>query len=225
MDPNEKVAQSAGQEDRLGFRTPSPVPRSLTPPTFPGNLSKCQRSEEGTRPPNQPDIATLKRVLQLLLPRVGTSLGSSRLLPLLCLDWANREMALGLDFGTLWTAELNSSNIIVLFCDCFASYEAPHITEIDLAVVEGLIVSAMQKVESRNEKLLSGRARLQKIITIVLESGHTLDWVPVYGSSIAQLFTSSPDEKILDRCLEIEQSNRNIEEICESQSEKVRQIH
>lgn len=174
---------------------------------------------EKIQPANQPDIATLKKVLRFLLSRVGTSLGSSPLLSLLSLDWANAELALGLEFETLWKAELTSSNIIILFCDCFASYDAPPSVEVDLAEVEDLVILAMQHVESRNEQQLAGRVRLHEIVNRVLKSGHTLDWVSVYEGNIVRLFTSGPDEKLLERCqrindrLQQDRSNRNAEEV------------
>ena len=177
--------------------------------------------EEDVRPPNQPNVAMLKKILRFLLPKVGTSLGPNPLLSLLCLDWANTEMTLGLEFENLWKAELTSSNIIMLFCDCFASCDVPHSIEVDLAVVEDLIIPAMQQAGPRNEQQLVGRARLHKIVNMVLESGHTLDWVTVYGGSIARLLTSSPDEELLERCLARDQSTQTIDEVYETQSEKV----
>lgn len=139
---------------------------------------------ETDQPPNQPDDAKLKNVLRFLLPKVGTRLGPSPLLSLLSLDWANAEMALGLEFETLWEAELTGSNIIMLFCDCFASYDAPDSIEVDLAVVEDLVILAMQQVESRKKQQLAGRTRLHEIVNTVLKSGHTLDWVPIYKGTL-----------------------------------------
>ena len=130
-------------------------------------------------------------------------------------------MALGLEFETLWEAELTSSNIIMLFCDCFASYDAPDSIEVDLAVVEDLVILAMQQVESRKKQQLAGRARLHEIVNTVLKSGHTLDWVPIYKGNIARLFTSGPDETLLERYVQQERSTRNIEKVYETQSEKV----
>jgi hypothetical protein len=60
-------------------------------------------------------------VLRFLLPSVGQSLGSSSLISLLCLDWASTELGLGLEFESLWEAELTSSNIILFLVDCFAT--------------------------------------------------------------------------------------------------------
>lgn len=51
---------------------------------------------------------TLKRVLRFLLPIVGTSLDTSRLLTLLSLEWANTELDLDLEFESLWKVEHRS---------------------------------------------------------------------------------------------------------------------
>ena len=124
-------------------------------------------------------------------------------------------MALGLEFETLWEAELTSSNIITLFCDWFTSYDAPDSIEVDLAVVEDLVILAMQQVESRKKQQLAGRARLHEIVNTVL------DWVPIYKGNIAHSFTSGPDETLLERYVQQERSTRNIEKVYETQSEKV----
>ena len=179
------------------------------------------------QPANQPDIATLKRVLRFLLPTVGTSLDASRLLTLLSLDWANAELDLGLEFESLWKAELTSSNIILFFCECVTSYDntSPGV-QVDLGEVEGLVIPAMRHVESRNEQQLAGQVRLHEIVNRVLESAYTLDWVSLYGGRITRVFTSGPGE-LLDRCqrrndhLQQDRSNRHAEEAHNTQSEKV----
>ncbi|KAH8746886.1 hypothetical protein BGZ57DRAFT_1011139 [Hyaloscypha finlandica] len=159
---------------------------------------------------NQPDMATLKRVLRFLLPTVGRSLGSSRLLSLLSLDWANAELGLGLEFEDIWKAELTSSNIIIFVCDCVIGDLPPHVT-IDLAEVEDL----------------PGKVRFHEIVYRVLESGRMLlYWVATYGDSITRVFTSGPSYELLERCqhgydhLEQDRSNRNAEEGHEVQSEQ-----
>jgi hypothetical protein len=161
-----------------------------------------------------------------LLPTVGRSLGSSRLLSLLSLDWANAELDLGLEFESLWEAELTSSNIIIFFCDCFSSSDASANVQVDLAGVEDLVVPAVRHVESRKGQQLAGRVKLHEIVNRVLESGRTLDWVSVYGSNIADVFTSGPGEELLERCrrndrLQQDQSNRNTEEVHGTKSEEV----
>ena len=176
---------------------------------------------------NQPDITTLKRVLRFLLPTVGTSLGASRLLTLLSLDWANKELDLGLEFESLWKAELTSSNIVLFLCECLTSYinTSPSF-QVDLGGVESLVIPAIRHVESRNGQQLAGQVRLHEIVNSVLESGCTLDWVSVYGGSIARVFTSGPGD-LLDRCqrrndrLQQDRNNRHAEEAHHTQSEKV----
>lgn len=137
------------------------------------------------------------------------------LLTLLSLDWVNAELDLGLEFESLWKAELTSSNIIIFLCDCFALSGVT----VDLAEVEGLVILAMRYVESHNGQQLAGKVRLHKIVNRVLEYGRTLDWVSVSGDSIAGVFASGPGE-LLDR---IQQDRRNqpAEEVHDTQSEKV----
>ncbi len=157
---------------------------------------------------------------------VGTSLGPNRLLTLLSLNWANAELKLGLDFESLWKAELTSTNIIMFFTECLISCATSPDFEIDLAEVEGLVVPAMRYVELRNGQHLAGQVRFHEIVNRVLESGSTLDWVSMYGSSITRLFASGPSE-LLDHyqrrndCLQYDPSNRQAEEAHDTQSEKV----
>jgi hypothetical protein len=134
---------------------------------------------------------------------------------------------LRLQFETLWKAKLTSSNIMSLFCNCFASYDAPPSVDVDLLGLEDLVILAMQHVESCDGRQLAGRVKLHEIVNNVLKSGHTLDRVSVYRANIARLFTSGPDEKLLERCqrtnywLQQDRSNRNAEEVHETQSGKV----
>ena len=178
----------------------------------------------------QPDIMTLKRVLRLLLPTVGTSLDTSRLLNLLSLEWANTELDLDLEFESLWKAELTSSNIVLFLCECLTSYTStsPGV-QVDPGEVESLVIPAIRHVESRNGQQLGGQARLHEIVNRVLESGRTLDWVSVYGGSIVRVFTSGPGD-LLDRCQrrndqpQQDRSNRHAEDAHDShdaRSEKV----
>ena len=175
-----------------------------------------------SQPANQPDIAN---ILRFLLPKIGTSLGANRLLSLICLDWANTELALGLEFETLWKDELTSSNFILFFCGCFVS-NAPD-GEVNVADIEDLVIPAMQSVDSSNKAQLSGRARFHEIVTTVLKTGRTLDWVSVCEGSITRLTTSGPDEKLLEHCrledvrLQQNRSDRGIEEVPVNQIEKV----
>jgi hypothetical protein len=114
----------------------------------------------------------LEKILQFLLSRLGTSLGSIPLLSLLSLELANAELALGLDFEKLWKVNLTCSNIIILFCDCFASYDASPGFEVDLGEIENLIIPATQHLESHREQ--PGRNSLRGVISMVLKSSHVL---------------------------------------------------
>lgn len=111
------------------------------------------------------------------------------------------DFALKFDTMIVWS-------VIILFCDCFASHNASPGFEVDLGEIE----SEQQRVR---------RNRLQEIISMVLKSGIALDWVSVYGGNIVRLFTSGPDEKLLEYCLQQQRSSRNLDESYENQSEKV----
>jgi len=169
----------------------------------------------------------LKRILRFLLPTVGQSLGSSSLISLLCLDWASTELDLGLEFESLWEAELTSSNIILFLVDCFAADDAFGDFTVDLAEVEDLVIPAMRYVDSRKCQQLAGRVRLHEIVKRVLESGRTLNWVSAYGGAILRVFTSGINEKLLKHCrckndsLQQDRSNRNAEQVFGLKSEKV----
>lgn len=175
----------------------------------------------------QPDIMTLKRVLRFLLPTVGTSLDTSRLLTLLSLEWANTELDLDLEFRSLWKVELTSSNIVLFLCECLTSYmsTSPGV-QVDPGEVESLVIPAIRHVESRNGQELRGQVRLHEIVNMVLESGRTFDWVSAYGGSIVRVFTSGPSD-LLDRCqrrnnpLQQDRSNRHAEDSHDAQIEKV----
>ena len=166
----------------------------------------------------------MKRVLRFVLPTVGTSLGESRILTLLSLDWANRELDLGLEFESLWEAELNSSNIILFLGECLDNI-CPGV-QVDPGEVEDLVIAAIRHVESRSGPQLAGQVRLYEIVKKVLDSGCTLDWVSAYGGSIARVFASDPGD-LLDRCqrkndhLQQDGSNRYIEGARDTQNKEV----
>jgi len=71
-----------------------------------------------TQPISPPDPAHLKTILRFLLPQVGKSFSSSTLLTLLALERTNAKLDLGLEFESLWNAELKPSNVITFLCDC-----------------------------------------------------------------------------------------------------------
>ncbi|KAL8706817.1 MAG: hypothetical protein Q9201_000188 [Fulgogasparrea decipioides] len=225
-----KEEESAEQEEKQALLS-SDIQGKASCPELPISPSQAlQETDEAvlhkTQSADLPDIATLKRVLRFILPTVGTSLGTNSLLTLLSLDWANAELKLGLDFESLWKAKLTSSNIIIFFTECLISHAASPDFEIDLAEVEDLVIPAMRHVESRNRQHLAGQVRLHEIVNRVLESGCTLDWVSVYGGSIARVFASGPGE-LLDRCqrtndrFQQDRSNRHADEVHDAQSEKV----
>ena len=127
-------------------------------------VSNFSEQDAESQQPKANGTATLKDALRLLLPAVGQGLGSSRLTSLLCLDWISRALGLGLQIEDTWTAEINSSNIIIFITDCFAADDAFEVLTVELAVVEHLVVPAICYVDSRNGKQVAGKLRLQKII-------------------------------------------------------------
>ncbi|KAI9883329.1 MAG: hypothetical protein M1823_004900 [Watsoniomyces obsoletus] len=165
---------------------------------------------------------TLKSVLRFLLPTIGQEEGMNpiSLISLLCLDWVNTELDLGLDFKDIWQVKTNSSNIIVFFLDCFAVDEAFGNLKVDLAEVEALIISAIRYVDdSHNEEKAGGKQRLHEIVKRLFESSNnSLDWVSACKESILRMFIYGPSEKLLEHCqrkndrLQQDRNNRNTEE-------------
>ena len=174
-----------------------------------------------------PDITTLKRILRFLLPLIGQNLGSSSLMSLLCLDRVSTELGLDLEFESLWETELTSSNIILFFVDCFTAGDAHKDLPVNLAEVEELVIPAMHHVRSRKALPPTERDRLCEIVKTALEAGHALDWVSVYGEGILRVFTSGPNETILEHCrrkneaLQQVQTSVDGEGLNEAESEKV----
>ncbi|KAM5527050.1 MFS multidrug transporter [Fusarium oxysporum f. sp. phaseoli] len=119
------------------------------------------------------DIAALKRVLRFLLPAVRTRLGSNPLLSLLCLDWINQELGLGISLEALWEAQLTSPNIIMFLCRCFNMSDSD---SVNLEEIEGLVLPAMRNIQSLRNRKNAGRARLQDIVYQALEDGRSVPW-------------------------------------------------
>lgn len=144
----------------------------------------------------------------------------------MCLDWVSTELNLGLKLEDLWEAEINSSNIIIFFIDCFAVDDAFVNLTVDIAEVEGLVIPAIRYVDSHKGDQALGKPKLHKIVERVLESGRSLYWVSAFGEGILRVFTSGFSEKLLEHCqrknghLQQDRKNRNTEEICEDNLEK-----
>ncbi|KAJ8133249.1 hypothetical protein O1611_g370 [Lasiodiplodia mahajangana] len=139
----------------------------------------------------------LKSMLQFLLPRAGANLGSNSLLSLLCLDWVNRELDLGLDHDNLWKAHLSSSNISIFLNSCIdpASRGTANIDDI-----EDLVIHAMDHEASTEGDKLPGRVKLENIVNQVLESNMSTSWVSQNETIIKRALTSGPSEEILASC-------------------------
>ncbi len=136
---------------------------------------------------------SLKSVLRFLLPAVGADLGPNPLLSLLCLEWADTELGLGLELQMLWKAELTAPNIVYLFYDCA---EPPSDELLDRTGFESLVTSIIRKVEGQQ---MSGRDRLKEIFQQVVDSHHSRNWASEHRGTISQVLTSGPGEKFLER--------------------------
>lgn len=62
------------------------------------------------------------------------------------------RFSLGLEFEDMWTAEIDSSNIIIFIVDCIIVDGAFENVSVDLANVEDLVAPAICYVNSRNGK-------------------------------------------------------------------------
>ncbi|ORY58765.1 uncharacterized protein BCR38DRAFT_460639 [Pseudomassariella vexata] len=142
-------------------------------------------------------LSVLIPILRLLLQKVGTNLGASRLLSLLSLDWANEELDLDLDFEDHWEVEMTSSNVATFFSDCFDLSDGD---SVDHAEIENLVILAMRHIEPLEKQKVRGRVRLQNIANRVLESDGAVNWASKYGADIRGVFASGPNEQLLDRC-------------------------
>ena len=133
----------------------------------------------------------MEPVLGFLLSSVRADLGSSSLVSLLCLDWANKEFNLDLELEPSWKAELTTSNIIIFFHDCF---ELEEDGEVDL---RSLVAPAMRATQPSPGLQVHGRLRLQQIITCVLDSG----LASRYGWNITDASKSTSKTDVLEECL------------------------
>merc|ERR1739848_234868 len=199
----ESESQTSGKvSERSQQRLPSTSNRETstlgTPHELVENENETRLSNCSKDPAVQIDIATLTNLLRFLLPTIGTSFSSGRVLSLLALDWINKELALGLDFETRWDAELDGSNIIIFFCDCFEM--SVDDASVDLSEVEDLVIPAIRHVELLGGRRIPGRERLQRIVDNILNRNPTVDWVSKYGANVARVLASAPNEELLDRC-------------------------
>ncbi|KAI0912964.1 hypothetical protein F4823DRAFT_632521 [Ustulina deusta] len=149
--------------------------------------------------PSDPNSSNLKGILRFLLPKVEQKLGPSSLVSLLCLDRADAELGLDLDLESLWETELSISNLLVFFTDCLF-VDGPATLSVDLADNGELILPAMHYVSTHEAQFPTGRGKLQHIVKTVLDQGHNLPWVTMYGDSILRMFTSGPSKELLEHC-------------------------
>jgi hypothetical protein len=97
----------------------------------------------------KPDNLALKSVLRFLLPPSWISLRSKYLLSLLCLDWLNKKVGLGLELESYWISGITSSNVIV-FLRGWINVSADD--EADLAELEAPVMPAMKEASRLGDK-------------------------------------------------------------------------
>ncbi|KAI0098719.1 hypothetical protein GGR51DRAFT_552449 [Nemania sp. FL0031] len=162
------------------------------------NLEQATSSSKPNTPTvgHQSDQAhsPLKPILQFLLPRAEANLGSNSLLLLLCLDWVNKELDLGLDHDDLWEAELSSSNISIFLKSCI-SPSSPNL--VSLKEIENLVVHAMDHMNSTESNQRPSRVKLENIVNQVLESNTSASWVSQNEGTIRNVLASGPSAEFL----------------------------
>ncbi|PWY72026.1 hypothetical protein BO83DRAFT_408720 [Aspergillus eucalypticola CBS 122712] len=172
-----------------------PIARSPEDIPVEGTDSK---SPEMIPPAADPDNLALKSVLRFLLPPDRISLRSNHLLSLLCLDWLNQKFNLGLELETSWISGLTSTNLIVFLCGCLDSSVDD---EVEVAEVEALVIPATKESKLTTRQEVSGRDRLQQIVTRILDSGSGVDWVSKHGCHVRRVLDSFPSADFLEESL------------------------
>lgn len=139
-------------------------------------------------------ISTLKSILQFLLPRIRTSLGSNSILSLLSLDWVNKELRLGIDCEDLWDFELTSPNIAIFLNDCIELSADDAISPTNII---DLVAHTLNQMRSSKDKDVSGRMRLERIVSRVFESDASAGWVTRNRDNIMRIIAYGPSEEML----------------------------
>ncbi|PON21197.1 hypothetical protein TGAM01_v209923 [Trichoderma gamsii] len=150
------------------------------------------QAEENT---NKIESTAVKSALRILLPTVKTNLGPKPLASLLCLDWVNEQLGLGLNLEKDWQTQLTSRNIATFIFDYSRLSSVGSVT---LAEIENLVALAMHRnSSSENCQLQSGRKQFQEIVDQVLEARATSSWVFKSREAMMRTFTTGPNEELL----------------------------
>ncbi|KAI0521405.1 hypothetical protein F5B22DRAFT_596742 [Xylaria bambusicola] len=139
-------------------------------------------------------ISTLKPILQFLLPRLRSNLGSNSILSLLSLDWVNRELGLGIDYEDLWESELTAPNIAIFLNDCI---ELSVVDSVNPTNIIDLVAHTLNHMSSLKDKEAPGRVKLERIISRVFESDASASWVTRNRDNIKHIITYGPSEEML----------------------------
>ncbi|KAM0260043.1 hypothetical protein ACHAQJ_002967 [Trichoderma viride] len=168
----------------------------VEPITPPLNQERSASGLKSFSSPFQTDRATVKSVLRFLLPTVKTNLGSRPLVSLLCLDWVNVELDLGLDMENDWEAQLTSDNIAAFIHDCseLSAGNLVNLTEVENLV--NLVVSSSSFTQGQ----ITGQKKLQEIVDTVFQLGAASSWVSKCREDTMHMFTAGPNEQLLQLC-------------------------
>ncbi|KAI1364597.1 hypothetical protein F5Y08DRAFT_306368 [Xylaria arbuscula] len=139
-------------------------------------------------------ISTLKPILQFLLPRLRTSLGSNSILSLLSLDWVSRELGLGIDCEDHWDSELTSPNIAIFLNDCIELSADDSVSPTNIL---DLVSHTLNQMRSSKDKDVPGRTRLERIVSRVFESDASARWVTRNRRKIMRIVACGPSEEML----------------------------
>ncbi|KAL7955392.1 hypothetical protein V8C34DRAFT_316474 [Trichoderma compactum] len=127
----------------------------------------------------------------------STNLGSNPLVSLLALDWANKELSLGLEIEDLWISKLNSDNIATFICS-YVKLSTGNLTKFRVADIEYAVGYAIGCGNLLKKEKTHGRSKFQEIVENVLNLRSASDWVSKCRECILCMFTAALDERFLE---------------------------
>lgn len=132
-----------------------------------------------------------------MLPTIETNLGPKPLASLLCLDWVNKELDLGLEIDKDWVTQLTPRNIATFIFDYSHLSAAGLVT---LAEIKDSVDLAMHHRNSlsKNRQPPPGRRQFQEVVDQVFEMRATSSWVSKSREDITRAFTTGPNKQLLE---------------------------
>lgn len=176
----------------VGAKSDASPPDSKSDASSSNSSKAVLQADEST---NKLESTAVKSALRILLPTIKTNLGPKALASLLCLDWVNEELGLGLDIERDWETQLTSRNIATFIFD-YAHLSATVL--VTLEAIERLVDQEMHRNSFKNRQLPPGRKRFQEIVNQVLESKATASWVSKSREDMMRTFTAGPNEQLLE---------------------------